>query len=206
MKKDYSLWKNKGLIAVLIYFLLGIPSHLTMAILHMVNPLTRVGFDLFPTVLFILGKAGLYLSSIFLQGPIIAAVLRGQDKSKELVRLNYILNIAVSSASLIVGSFAFITFDYFQGNIPKQIEIMRAYYYAQAATLIANGLQAYLIKRWVFQALDTARALVSSGDKTEHLKSKVGNLQGQIIKQGILQGIICRFALVAQELVSLFLT
>jgi hypothetical protein len=193
VKRDYSLWKNKGLIAVMIYFLFGLPSHLTMAILHMVDPVTRIGFDVFPTILFLFGKAGLYMSSIFLQGPIIAAVLHGQPQSKGLVRLNYCLNVAVSSASIIVGTFAFITYDHYQGNIPKQIEIMRAYYFAQAATLLANGMQAYLVKKWVFAALDTARALVSSGDKTEHLKRKVGNLQGQIIKQGIIQGLVCMF-------------
>ena len=192
LKRDYGLWKNKGLIAVLIYFLIGLPSHLIMAILHMVDPLTRVGFDTFPTILFFLGKVGLYLSSIFLQGPLIAAVLHGQPEHKGLVRLNYGLNIAVSCASILVGSFAFITLDHFQSNLPKQIEIMRAYYYTQAATLLVNGIQAFLVKKWVFAALDTAKALVSSGDKTEHLKRKVGNLQGQIIKQGIIQGIICK--------------
>jgi len=190
LKKDYSLWKNKGLIAVMIYFGVSLPSQLAMAILHMVDPVTRVGFELFPTVLFFFGKVGLYLSSIFLQGPLISAVLHGQPGAKRLVKLNYMLNFGVSTCSIIVGTFAFITFDYFRFNLPKQIEIMRAYYFVQAATLIINGLQAYMVKKWVYKVLDTAKALVSSGDKTESLKRKVGDLQGQIIKQGILQGII----------------
>jgi hypothetical protein len=192
LKKDYSLWKNKGLIALIIYFGIGLPSHLAMAILHMVDPLTRVGFDLLPTTLFFFGKIGLYGASIFLQGPLIAAVLKGQAEFKKVVRTNYILNICVSSSSIIVGSFAFITYDYLTSSFTSQVTMMRAYYLVQAATLIINGIQALLIKKWVFGALESARALVSSQDKTESIKRKVGDLQGQIIKQGLLQGVVCK--------------
>ena len=191
LKKDYTLWKNKGLIALLFYFGLGYPTHFIMAVLHMVDPLTRVGFDYFPTVLFFLSKCGLYCASVFLQGPLIAAVLRGQSQFVVLVKINYVINICVSMASLIVGSFAFITLDYYQDNLAKQIEIMRAYYLVQGSTLVLNGIQAFLVKKWVFSALESAKALVSSQDKSETIKRKIGELQGQIMKQGVLQGAIC---------------
>lgn len=71
----YSLWKNKGLMfvalifsyfddyflstnktrfisAVILYFGICLPSHTIMCIIKMINPVSRIGFDIFPTILF----------------------------------------------------------------------------------------------------------------------------------------------------------
>jgi len=189
-KKDYTLWKNKGLIAVAIYFGVSLPCQLIMAILHMIDPLTRVAFDTFPTMLFFLAKCGLYGANIFIQGPLIETVLKGHHELKDLIRLNYAFGFCISVCSIVVGSFAFITYDYYEDNLPEQIMVMRAYYYVQALALIINGAQAYMVKRWVFQALDAAQAIVSSQDKTRMIKQKIGSYQGGVIVQGTLQGII----------------
>jgi hypothetical protein len=61
-RKGYTLWKNKGLLSLLVFMTLSMPSQFIMAILHLVDPETRIGFDAFPTVLFFTGKLGLYIA------------------------------------------------------------------------------------------------------------------------------------------------
>ena len=162
-----------------------------MAVLHMVDPEVRVGFEIFPTILFFLAKSGLYFASIFLQGPLLATVLRGNDAVKHVVKNNYILNFLVSAGSITVGGFAFITMMHFRNDLTTQISIMRAYYFCQAGCLLFNSAQAYFVKKSVFKTLDKAQAIVSSSDKTESIKRKIGDLQKTVIKQGFIQGAIC---------------
>lgn len=189
-KRDYTLWNNKGLIAVIIYFGLCMPAHLAMALLHMAEPLTRIGFDVIPTILFFLSKCGLYCTSVLVQGPLISAALKGRKEFRGLIRVNYIMSIVVSTISIVIGSMGFVTLDYFQTDRAKQVEIMRAYYYVQAIALFVNGLQAYFVKMYVFKVLDNARLAMSSSDKTEYIKGKIGGFQNQIFKQGCIQGVV----------------
>ena len=44
-RKDYGIWENKGLIAVLFYFGISLPAHIVMCIAHFVNPSIQIGLD-----------------------------------------------------------------------------------------------------------------------------------------------------------------
>lgn len=163
-----------------------------MSIYRLVDPTSAIAFDLFPTILLLTGKIGLYGTSMAVQGPLIAAVLKGNMETKRLVSINYATNFVASFASIVVGVFPFITYGAYQNNVAKQLEIMRAYYYVHAAFLLLNSLQAYAIKRLIFRALDRAsNTLQGTTNKTTTIKKKISEFQNSVINQGALQSVIC---------------
>jgi len=184
--KGYSLLKNPGLVAVIMGYTFGIPGVAIMAVLHYIDPAVRVGFDPLATCLFFIAKCGLYGGAMFLQGPLLAAALKGERAFDRLVKFNFRFNILVNSMAIMVGGIPFITLVNFQGNIPKQFEIIRAYYFCQALVLFMQFLESYLVKLRLNFVLKRASNLMST-DKTSSILTKVNAVQNTIIKSAVVQ-------------------
>ena len=188
-RKGYGLMQNKGLIAVIMYFGISTPFHLIMSILHFVEPATRVGFDVLPTICFFFGKLGLYLAIFIVQSTMFATTLKGDRTKQSLIKLNTMFHLINSSMSILIGTFGFITLGAFQNEPGTQVQIMRAYYFCQGLTLLGNGTGCFIIKKMVNQALSRVQD-ISSGQRQESIRKKINELQDAGIKQGFLQGTI----------------
>jgi len=192
-KKDYKLWTNKGLIAVIVYFGLCYPAHFIMCVAHLAgDPTMRVGFDLLPTMCFFLAKIGLYVSSMFLQGPFLASTLKSFPLYKSLVNKNYFSNVALSCMSIFLGCLPLIIYGSFQsvGFLSSQIAILEFYYFVQGAVLGLNAVQAYIIRLLVFKRLDAARKYLGNQDQTQSMKAKISAFQDVLIRQGLIQMVV----------------
>lgn len=191
-KHNYTLWNNKGLIAVLCYFAMSFPPHLILTIWSLVNPTRRIGFEAGPTALFFLAKTGFYLAVVFVQGPMLAAALKGDSSAAYVVRRNYMVVSINNAMSIVIGGFAFITLMYFSYNneTGRQIQVMRAYYLLQALALYGNGLNAMLVKFEVNRVLTKASALQAGQKRSDHIRAKINELQSSASKQGLIQGTV----------------
>jgi hypothetical protein len=195
-KRNYTLWDNKGLIAVMLEFGISMPAQFIMAILHFVQPDTRIGFDVFPTVLFFVAKLGFYSCVVFVQGPMLAVTLRGEANKGNIVRMGYIANTVSATLSIIIGSLPFITLTIFflPGFELQQLAIMQSYYFCQACAMYANCVLSLGIMKKANELLDRAEHLVSSDvnmkSKNQSIREKINNLQKSAAKQGAIQGSI----------------
>ncbi|KAH9258070.1 hypothetical protein BASA81_003633 [Batrachochytrium salamandrivorans] len=121
---------------------------------------------------------------MLVQGPLIHAVLKGNLVTRRLVKINYVCNFFVSAMSILVGALPFVTLGQFVqngGNTADQIAIMRAYYFAQASCLLINAMQALVVKRMIFKALDRVHGVVTSSDnKTAKIKQKLVGFKIQL--------------------------
>jgi len=190
LKRGYTLWANKGLIAVLVYFSLCLPAHVILCIAHFADPFMRIGFDVLPTVCFFLTKLGFYIAVIFTQGPFLAATLKGSPQHEWLVRRNYQVTIGFSSVSIFLGGMPFIILNGYQTDVVAQMTILEFYYFVLAGTLGFNAFLAYAIKQMVFRSLNTAARHLASDEKTIEIKKKISALQDGVVIQGSLQCVI----------------
>ena len=184
--KGYTLWKNPGLISVVFLYGVGVPCVIIMAILHLVHPTTRIAFDTFTTIVFFFGKFGLYIGATFLQGPLLAVALRGEHIFDGLVQFNYRFNFFVNFLAILIGGIPFITLVNYELNIPKQFEVIRAYYFCQAIVLAMQFTEAILVRLRLNYVLKRATNLISS-EKTSSILSKVNRVQDSIWRQAFLQ-------------------
>jgi len=193
-KKNYTLFQNKGLIAVIFSFGISMPSQIIMAILHLVQPTTRIGFDVFPTILFFTAKFGFYIAVLFFQGPMLAVTLRGDPTKRNIVRLGYIANSVSSILAIIIGGLPFITYVSYNGPgfITEQLAVMQAYYFLQTFAMFINLVLAIVIMKKVNAALNRAQDLVSNDEKknknNSSIRQKVNDLQKSSAIQASLQG------------------
>ena len=192
-KKDYTLWHNKGLIGVIAYFCFSLPFQVAMAILHLVIPTTRIGFDPLPTALFFFAKTGFYVTVIFTTGPMLAVTLKGDPRRKYLVKFGYMMNIFSSSLAIAIGALPIVTLIKFQGNLDEQVLIFRAYLFSQTIAMFITAALSLLVLKKVNRALDSAQGIVVSQEmqkRTQSIKKKIYDLQFNGFKQGIVQGVI----------------
>jgi len=192
-KRNYTLWQNKGLIAVLFSFGISQPIQLAMAILHLVDPFTRIGFDLLPSLLFFFAKVGFYCAVIFSQGPMLAVTLRGDPNKQQLVRLGYIANSFSGGVSICAGALAFLTLTQFQSvdDQTQQVQVMQSYYFCQGLIFVFNLALSLLIMRKVREAFERANNLVSDEqNKNSSIRKKVNDLQMSSARQALVQGAI----------------
>jgi len=186
--KGYTLFQNKGLLSIIAYFGLSTPPHFIMAILHFIDPDTRIGFDLFPTICFFLNKFGFYLAALIVQGSMFAAALKSDKSQQYLVKTNYIFCSVVFCVSTIVGSLGFITFDWLQSDVGGQIQLMQALYLTQGFALFGQGFGALMIFRKLSHALSRVKDTASG--KSEGIRKKIADLQMETFRQGAVQGTI----------------
>ena len=193
-KRNYTLWQNKGLIAVILEFGISIPAQTAMAILHFVQPAARIGFDLLPTLLFFISKFGFYACIIFVQGPLLAVTLKGDPSKRHIVRMGYISNTVASVLAIIIGGIPFLTYTSYQnpGDEAQQLIVMQSYYFCQTITMCINLCMALMVIKKVNEAFDQAEGLVVSNDKNKHnnIRQKVNDLQKSSAKQAGIQGTI----------------
>jgi hypothetical protein len=207
--KDYTLWNNKGLIAVIGYFGISLPAHIAMCITRFIDPSSRIGFDIAPTLFFALGKLGFYMAVLFYQGPMLSVVVGREPKMRQIVVASSVGSAIIQTCVTIIGFFGFITLNpTIQTDVNKQIMVMRAYYFIQAAMLLCNGSMAFYVRFAVTRALTFSSTLTAGGaavtnsggggasapsshvNKAMEIMGKVNDLQGTVIKQGLGQGII----------------
>jgi len=190
-RRGYGLWQNKGLVAIICYFGISTPAHMAMAILHFVDPETRVGFDLLPTFLFFFAKLGFYVCIFFVQSTMFSTTMQGGDLyQKRLVKVNKVFYFMISFLSTLIGTFAFITYAILRNDLGAQIQLMRGYYLTQSMTLLCNGAGAYMVKRSANHALDRVRDISSGNQRSEGIRQKINELQGTAMRQGFSQGIV----------------
>ena len=187
IKKSYTLWENKGLIAVLAYFCISLPAHFIMIFVHFIDPFTRVGVNLLPTCSFFFTKLGFYTAVMFTQGPFLASALKGNPNQATLSRANYQASIFVSSLSIFLGALPFIIYGSFLDNYDAQFSILEFYYFVQAAVLGFNGVMAHIIKLKVFRLLDKGQQNIASSDVTHAIKIKISGVQTNVRNQGLMQ-------------------
>jgi hypothetical protein len=195
-KKNYTLWQNKGLIAVILEFAISMPAQAVMCILHFVQPTTRIGFDVFPTILFFVAKFGFYVCVVFTQGPMLSVTLRGEPGKDHIVKMGYTANSISTTLSIIIGGLPFIILVNYTaaGFELEQLAIMQSYYFCQSCAMATNLVMSYFIMRKVNEVLDRAQNLVSSDQnvktKNNSIREKINALQISSMKQAGIQGTI----------------
>lgn len=187
--RGYNIRRNPGLISVMFFYFLGIPSVMIMSIAHFIDPTIRVGFEILPTVLFLLAKTGLYLGVMFFQGPLFKAALKHEPIFANLIRWNNRFHEITCICSVLVGVIPFITLIGYQNNIPVQFQILRAYYFSQASILFLQLIEATFVKMRLNHHLIRGEGLISL-TKTKEILAKVNVSQNTIIKQALVQTII----------------
>jgi len=188
--KGYTLMKNPGLLSVIFMYCIALPSVIVMSILHFIVPTTRIALDPLPTFLFFIGKTGLYLAAMFLQGPLLAIALKGERASDNLVRVNNIFNRILNFCAIIVGGIPFITLVNFETDLFRQYDVIKAYYFTHAILLFLQFSESYLVKLRLNYVFNRVSGLLVSSGRTDAILLKVNAVQNQIIRQALVQAVL----------------
>lgn len=191
-RKGYSIRENKGLIAVLVYFVLSSPFHVVMSIANLVDPELRIGFDLLPSVCFFFAKTWFYTAAGLVQATMLSVALKNDKKQRYLVQGNYAIQILVNGLLVLLGALAFVVYVNFQNDVDAQLQIMQAYYLCQAAGLMFAGTMPFVVMRKINQALAGGKELLDSQkvNKTEEIRKRVNESQMAVVKQSLGQAVV----------------
>ena len=182
----HTLWSsNKGLIAELVYFLVSLPSHLVLSVAHLVDPTIRLGYDLLPSVCFLLFRVGFYGSGALTQGPFLAEVLRSFPEHNSLVQTNYVISFTISLCSILLGGLPFVVYDWYLTDPDAQTIILRFSFYLQALLLLGHGTNAFVVRTVVFKSLDAARVHLTNEEHLLKVKKKIDGFQTPIVVLGL---------------------
>ena len=199
-RPDYTLWKNKGLMATMCLFLGTIPCMLTYSVLKFAVPSARVGFNLPLTIVFLVGKVTFYTGVMFYSPSLLATALKSEKSQfmKRVVRFNYMFTGFVQCVSITAGILPFITYargppspTNAENTLDDQLVVLKAYYYSQGAGLGMFGISSLYVNYVIQKQLARAVSLSSDGGgRVQKIRKKIRDVMMTGVKQAVVQSAI----------------
>uniref|UniRef100_A0A7S3LQM8 Epidermal growth factor-like domain-containing protein n=1 Tax=Aplanochytrium stocchinoi TaxID=215587 RepID=A0A7S3LQM8_9STRA len=186
---------NKGVLAIVLYEGVMVPSLIAMIVTKLVADNERIGVTFTVTFLFFLTKAAFYGSAMLFQPALVAALMRaasfGTSQSgavERLIRFNNISSFFNWMGSSLLGILPFVTYAN-GGKWDETAEIVWfAYLGGSVFTLSLYALQCTYLKNKINEVLtpNSAGASGSGREKMEQTKKMLIKLQNETIFQVVL--------------------
>ena len=185
----YTLFQNKGLLAVTPYIYVSFPAHTAFAIMKIVNPDATIGSTWLATILWIIFRLAYYLSGYILQPNLLESILKSQKNLAGVLRSNWIaagvhLFFATSAAITAIPVNALgISNPFFpvEGFISVAVYLL-----IHSLGFGMQALQCKYLEITVNKILDQSYHLTKD-ERTKRIRDKLTNVQNSLFKVSIFQ-------------------
>ena len=180
----YTLFQNKGLLAVTPYIYVSFPAHTAFAIMKIVNPDATIGSSWLATILWIVFRLAYYLSGYIMQPNLLDSILKSQKNLAGVLRSNWIaagthLFFATTAAITAIPVNALgIANPFFpvEGLISVAVYLL-----VHSLTFGFQSLQCKYLEITVNKILDQSY-LLTKDERTKRIRDKLTNVQNAFFK------------------------
>lgn len=176
--QSYHLWQNPGAFGIAIWYGLGVPVLLLMAIVRISMKQERIGVTVLASVLYTLIRIIFYAAYTVVQPGLLEAVVHGMEGAAQTIQMTRRVTLVFFCAQIISSLLPYVT-------LARPETAMGVYLTVETVHCLTGIWLAsfgFYVEKTLVKVLDRSYAMIKQ-DKTLVMKSKLKELQAVAIKQ-----------------------